>query len=74
MPLSAASRARSRAAPASNLATAAAVASTGVPSGNVIEAVMYSFSMDGKKRKPVQPPRAAPPLRIRLATPTAAVA
>ena len=73
MPVSSSSLARRRAAPVSNFAIAAEVAPTGAPSGIVTEAVMNSFSMEGKKRKLVQPPSATPAVRIRLERPIAPV-
>ena len=49
------------------------VASTGVPWGIVTDADMKSASMDGKKWNEAQPPSTIPPVRIRVARPSAAV-
>ncbi len=73
MPVSSFNLARSLAAPASNFAMASEVTSTGVPNGIVTEALMNSFSIDGKNRKLVHPLRVMPVVSIRLDRPTAAV-
>ena len=73
-PVSSTSRSRSLAAPSSSLATAREVASTGVPCGIVNDADMKSASMDGKNWKSMRPPTTRPPVTMRVARPTAAVA
>ena len=72
-PVSASRRWRSRAAPASSLATASPVASTGDPCGIVIEAEMTSVSRAGTKRKPGRPESTRPTVTIMTPTPTEAV-
>ena len=71
-PVSSISLARNRAAPASKPATAAEVASAGVPSGIVIEAVMNWSSIDGANWKLVRPPSTKPAASTRVDKPIAA--